>query len=103
MNNLKSELFEIIEIYKKCKIRLLQNDNSKINSRYFRNVSPENAILIVDTICSLLNQDERKIIKNNFIDIKTKKWWIDYYARSTYFRIQGVAISKFMNYIGAPI
>ncbi len=99
----KIELIKIIEIYKKCKIKILKDDNSLINCKYFKNVTPENAILIVDTICSLLSQDERKVITNNFIDIKAKKWWIDYYARSTYFRIQGIAVNKFINYIRTTI
>ena len=46
-----------------------------------------------------LNEEESRIIKEEFIYHRRGDWWVYYYSRATYYRIKGQAMRKMLNYL----
>lgn len=54
----------------------------------------------VNFVFSLLSKNEKEIILNEFLLVKSPVWWHDKYSRSTYYRYRRKACKKFVDYIG---
>ena len=54
----------------------------------------------VDFCLSLLSSEERMILFNDFVVNKDDLWYTKKWSRSTFYRIRGHAIDKFVRYYG---
>ena len=53
-------------------------------------------VIIIDDILADMNEDERTILKNEFIKKMPRYWWQNYYSKSRYYRIKGKALKNFI-------
>jgi hypothetical protein len=44
-------------------------------------------------------EENRQIIVNDFINQHQHQWWINFYARSTYYRIKGKALRELLSFL----
>lgn len=44
--------------------------------------------------------EHREIIINDFIQKKDRDWYLEFYSRSTYYRLKNGAMSSFLNCLG---
>jgi len=51
----------------------------------------------IDSSLKQLDEDSYRILYYDFIKRNRKYWWNDYYSRSTYYRLKGDAMLKFIN------
>jgi len=54
----------------------------------------------IDKVIEDLSADSRNIIMHDFFGKeKDKKWWVNHYPRTTYYRKRIIAIKDFLNYV----
>lgn len=53
-------------------------------------------IRLIEVTLECLDEDFRRIIRNDFLDPQPKQWWMDYYAKSTYYRLKQRALEHFL-------
>lgn len=44
-----------------------------------------------------LSQDERRILMSEYIDCVEKNWWMEYFSKTSYYRIKRRALSRFIH------
>lgn len=44
-----------------------------------------------------LNEDERRILVTEFIDGKHNNWWMEYFSKTSYYRIKRNALTRFIH------
>lgn len=47
-----------------------------------------------------LSVEQRQIITNDFIKKQEKNWYLEFYSRSTYYRLKNEAMNAFLNCLG---
>lgn len=48
-------------------------------------------------ILSIIDADSRRILENDFINVKEPGWYLDYYSKSTYYRLKNIALNRFID------
>lgn len=77
-----------------CEVKKITERYSEKVNNAESNKSP--SVRKVEKTISLLDDPYRTVIKNTFIDCKNLYWWIDYYSKTTYYRIRNRAINAFL-------
>lgn len=54
-------------------------------------------VRIIDQIISFLDEDSRLIITNEFMYKSKNSWYLDYYSKSTYYRLKNEAMINFLD------
>ena len=57
--------------------------------------------MLVDDALQELTQDERKIIRYDYMHPKEGQWYLEYFSRSTYHRLKVQAVDKFLRCLHA--
>ncbi len=60
-------------------------------------LSDKTTRMLVDDALNELSPDEREIIVNCYIDVKKEGWYLDYFSRSTFYRLKSKAVNKFLH------
>ena len=49
--------------------------------------------------CSIeqLSSEERRILVTEFIECEDKNWWMDYFSKTSYYRIKRNALTRFIH------
>lgn len=49
--------------------------------------------------CSIeqLSKDERRILINEFIECEDKNWWMEFFSKTSYYRIKRNALTRFIH------
>ena len=72
----------------------LRNRKSSLNS--FNDKGDDPIAVVVDGILKMMNEDERKILENEYIRNYPRNWWQNYYSKSRYYRIKSKALRSFI-------
>ena len=72
----------------------LRNRNSSLNN--FNDSGDDPIAVVVDGILKMMNEDERKILENEYIRNYPRNWWQNYYSKSRYYRIKSKALRSFI-------
>jgi hypothetical protein len=62
----------------------------------------ENNLIFIEAFQYILDhmaEENRQIIVNDFINQHQHQWWINFYARSTYYRIKGKALRELLSFL----
>lgn len=51
----------------------------------------------IDCALGNLTSEEKRILHADYIDQLEKNWWMEYYSRTSYYRIKEVALRRFIN------
>ncbi len=54
-------------------------------------------LFLIHETLNYLSQEEQRLLNNDFLMPINKNWWMDYYAKSTYYRLRYVAVSRFLH------
>ncbi len=54
-------------------------------------------LFLIHETLKYLSYEEQRLLNNDFLMPITKNWWMDYYAKSTYYRLRYVAVSRFLD------
>ncbi|MEI7668393.1 MAG: hypothetical protein WCI62_05325 [Erysipelotrichaceae bacterium] len=61
------------------------------------NIAEKSYIYYVRVVLEELSIDERRILVRDFIETSDRNWWMDYYSKSTYYRLKNEAIKHFLD------
>ena len=51
----------------------------------------------IDCALEFLTIKEKRILQADYIDHLEKNWWMEYYSRTSYYRIKEAALRRFIN------
>lgn len=70
--------------------------NRKTSLGSFNDTADDPIAVVVDGILKMMNEDERKILENEYIRNYPRNWWQNYYSKSRYYRIKSKALRSFI-------
>ena len=76
-----------------------QSGKSKIEHYVEKKEEVENKIDMFEEIVALLSEENQKIIIHEFMNQAPNNWWMDYYSRSTYYRMKSRAMEELLFYL----
>ena len=85
----------IAKMYKKLKKELEEKSGFHKKSIYID--TNEEYVRYIDTILSLMPVEYERIIRNDYLQTRTVKWWQEYYKKSTYYRRKRDAVEAFVD------
>lgn len=53
-------------------------------------------VLTIDDVLTSLDEDSYRIIAHDFLQPTHKNWWMDYYAKTTYYRLKARSMDAFL-------
>ena len=63
-------------------------------------VKEENkSALPFDYIISKMDEESKRILYYDYVVIQPKDWYLEYYSRSTYYRLKNIALDQFLAYV----
>lgn len=73
--------------------------------RYGNEINQESELLpcdkdylfLIQESLKRLTAEEQRILNNDFLLPISKNWWMDYYSKSTYYRLKYLAVSRFLH------
>lgn len=81
--------------------RIVQQYILSQQQNYYVKEENESA-LPFDFIISKLDEESKRIIYCDYVVIQEKQWYLNYYSKSTYYRLKNIALDKFISYITNP-
>lgn len=87
---------EIASLAKIYKTKFKYEDNNPENLTEYRKNNLKK-IFKIERARECLAEPYRTIIDNTFFVKKDLYWWIDFYSKSTYYRLRGKAIRTFLD------
>ena len=75
------------------------NMTSLLNSRIDDKEELSGIVKSFEYIISLLSEDSKRIIENEFIHRTPYDWWREYYAKTTYYRLKTRAMEEMLFYL----
>lgn len=75
------------------------NMASILNSRIDNTEELSAIVKSFEYIISLLSEDSKRIIENEFINKTMFDWWREYYSKSTYYRLKTRAMEEMLFYL----
>lgn len=96
MDDNKNEeiMMYIATMYKKKKQLLKEKPQNKHDYIFDHDLE---FVEYIDRLVTMLPQDYEKIIRNDFLQERNKKWWQEYFKKSTYYRRKSEAIAVFVD------
>ena len=85
----------IAKMYKTVKKEMEDNTRPIIES-YKLDMGVE-YVQFIDTMLSLMPVEYERIIRNDYLQTRTVKWWQEYYKKSTYYRRKREAVETFVD------
>lgn len=79
--------------------RQYQNTVYKLDQYIDKKDDLEKQIRAFELIIDNLSSDSRKIIIHEFVKQSRANWWIEYYSRSTYYRMKTRAMEEMLFYL----
>lgn len=105
---LKLECLELTDFYPVVRydvVKETKNDYasnsmfSRLNEHIDTKDELRNIITSFEHILNSLQEDTRKIIEQEFMNVPNPEWWREYYAKSTYYRMKTKAMEEFLFYL----
>lgn len=95
LDNSLSRFGEIVSLAKiySTKAEYEENDNEKLTNYKKNNLKK---IFRIERARKCLAEPYKTIIDNTFFIKKELYWWIDFYPKTTYYRLRGKAIRTFL-------
>ncbi len=98
LKQMTKEVSQFTQRYKQAKIQVMMfqaNQNDESRSLYLNNMK---FIEAFHYVLQHLIEESRQIIINDFINMKDQQWWLNFYARSTYYRIKNKALKELLSF-----
>lgn len=98
LKQMSKEVSQFTLRYKQAKIQVMMfqaNQNEEQRSLYLHNMK---FIEAFHYVLQHLIEESRQIIINDFINMNDHQWWLNFYARSTYYRIKNKALKELLSY-----
>jgi hypothetical protein len=54
-------------------------------------------LFLIQEALKRLSQEEQRLLCNDFLSPLSKNWWMEYYSKSTYYRLRYLAIDRFLH------
>lgn len=96
-----NEKEQILQYLVKC-LKKAQNKKRCYDSGFFVQERPETynnleaTLFLMEITLSSLSDDSRRIIEQDYIVKREKEWWLDFYSKTTYYRLKRKAIDEFI-------
>lgn len=89
-------------IYKKLKQKCYDVDNLMMSESYNKELAEAfEYVETIDAVLASLGEDEALILRYDYFENRTPKWYMNYFTRSTYYRIKTRAIDEFVRCVTA--
>ena len=93
--NYEDIMLYIAEMYKEKKEKIETKKESSSGNYLLDN--DEEYVKFIDFMLSLMPQEFERIIKNDYFQERTVKWWQEFYTKSTYYRRKHEAVKLFID------
>jgi hypothetical protein len=67
-----------------------------VQSNYEVTSSDRQYVDLIEASLSCLEEEYRRIVTNDFLNPQPRHWWMEYYAKSTYYRLRQRALEHFL-------
>jgi len=54
-------------------------------------------LFLIQEALKRLSQEEQRLLCNDFLSPLSKNWWMEYYSKSTYYRLRYLAVDRFLH------
>ncbi|NTW96873.1 MAG: hypothetical protein HGB31_09680 [Erysipelotrichaceae bacterium] len=54
-------------------------------------------LFLIQEALKRLSQEEQRLLSNDFLSPLSKNWWMEYYSKSTYYRLRYLAVDRFLH------
>lgn len=54
-------------------------------------------LFLIEACLKRLTQEEQRLLHNDFLSPLSKNWWMEYYSKSTYYRMRHLAVDRFLH------
>lgn len=89
-------------IYKKLKEKYCDVDNLILSESYDHELAESfEFIETIDDVLASMDEEEALILRFDYFENRTPKWYMNYFTRSTYYRIKTRAIDEFVRCVTA--
>ena len=95
MNNNEEIMLYIAKMYKEIKQEVAEGRRKKPNNYVID--SGVEFVEYIDRLLELLPPEYEKIIRNDYLNERNKKWWQEYFKKSTYYRRKSEAVKAFVD------
>lgn len=90
--------FEELIILVKYHFKYYRSYLKKKNFNQFKPINLECAYAYsIQSSIEQLTKDERRILLSEYIDCVEKNWWMEYFSKTSYYRIKRRALSRFIH------
>lgn len=85
----------LASLYKKSRMEI-EEENKEKKESYMLDKNLE-FINYMDTVLGLMPFEYERIIRKDFLENRTVKWWQEFYSKSTYYRRKREAVEAFVD------
>jgi len=54
-------------------------------------------LFLIQETLKRLSEEEQRVLRNDFLSPLSKNWWMEYYSKSTYYRLRYLAVDRFLH------
>ena len=69
----------------------------EINARHPQCDQDKDYLFLIDETLSRLSVEEQSVLRNDFLSPLSKNWWMEFYSKSTYYRLRHLAVDRFLH------
>lgn len=89
-------------VYKKLKHQCYDVDNLMVSESYNQELAEAfEFVETIDAVLDSMDEDAALILRNDYFSTRQAKWYMNYFTRSTYYRIKTRAIDEFVRCVTA--
>ena len=74
-----------------------QRYTREINDRLTISSCDKDYLFLIHETLGRLSEEEQSVLRNDFLSPLSKNWWIEYYSKSTYYRLRHCAVDRFLH------
>lgn len=92
----------LAKIYKKLKQQCYDVNNLMMSEAYNEELAEAfEFVETIDAVLASMNEEEALILRFDYFENRIPKWYMNYFTRSTYYRIKTRAIDEFVRCVTA--
>ena len=74
-----------------------QRYHQEIKANIDLNSHDKDYLFLIQESLRRLTHEEQRLLYNDFLSPLSKNWWMEFYSKSTYYRLRHLAVDRFLN------
>jgi hypothetical protein len=101
LKQLARQVDVLTQKYRQAKIQVMLSYKHTVDVHDEGQLNHKNFLDAFNYILDSMVPENKEIIINDFIERKQQNWWLDLYARSTYYRQKNKALKELLSFINS--